>query len=93
MKKTNIILIVTLALSLLLGALGGYAFGMHSSMNHNNHMMMQERNQKNVGYNQNDAMKEHCEMMPNMAGCEIYGDSMMMDMSDMNPMSMSMADM
>jgi uncharacterized protein (DUF305 family) len=46
---------------------------------------------------QDDAMKKHCEMMPEMQGCEKYVgettevDHSMMDMSD--PMSMSMADM
>lgn len=48
--------------------------------------------------NDDDAMKMHCQEMPEMKGCEMYKntdattmDHSMMDMSD--PMQMSMADM
>ena len=48
---------------------------------------------------QDTAMKEHCQMMPEMKGCEKYMtdtgtmDHSMMDMSQHDPMQMSMADM
>ena len=61
-------------------------------------MMQKEGNMMWGDTNENDAMKQHCQEMPAMKGCEMYQnlasgmtDHSMMDMED--PMSMSMADM
>lgn len=61
-------------------------------------MMQQDEDMKWGNSDADDAMKMHCQEMPDMKGCEMYKntdsetmDHSMMDMSD--PMSMSMADM
>ena len=61
-------------------------------------MMWQDADDMKWGENDDDAMKMHCQEMPDMKGCEMYKDTdattmdhSMMDMSD--PMQMSMADM
>lgn len=99
MKNINTTLVIAVILSLFIGTAGWFAFGMHGGMKNKHHMMMQYDSGKDMKYGKNDEMKEHCEMMPNMTGCEKYSDDVfpvdhsMMDMSEMDPMSMSMADM
>lgn len=99
MKNINTQLVIAVILSLFIGTVWGFVIGKHGGMKNKNHMMMQYDSGKDMKYGEDNEMKEHCEMMPNMAGCEKYSDDVfpvdhsMMDMSDMDPMSMSMADM
>ena len=59
-------------------------------------LMTQSSPSKNISSIQgqtNDPMREHCKMMPNMMGCEVYkngqgGMNMMMDPMDMSMMQM-----
>ena len=60
-------------------------------------MMQNEGADMKWGNNDDVEMKKHCEMMPDMKGCEKYIESAesmnhsTMDMSDHDPMQMSMA--
>lgn len=94
--------LVILILLLLVNIFSSYHRGnMHHDGEKNMHemMMQQEDDMKWSKHSDDDAMKEHCKMMPEMQGCEKYTmdtkemDHSMMDMSSHDPMQMSMADM
>ncbi|MFO0763913.1 MAG: DUF305 domain-containing protein [Candidatus Gracilibacteria bacterium] len=68
---------------------------MEALMNPSNaSLMTQSSPSKNISSTQgqmNDPMREHCKMMPNMMGCEVYRGGQ--DARTMDPMDMSMMQM
>lgn len=60
----------------------------------NTSLVTQSSSPKNISSTQdrtNDPMREHCKMMPNMMGCDVYQGGQ--DAHMMNPMDMSMMQM
>lgn len=91
------VLIILLILNALMLSHGGKSYERGEKDMHE--MMMQEDEKLWENDDEDEAMKNHCAMMPEMKGCEKYMtdtgtmDHSMMDMSAHDPMSMSMADM